>query len=143
MAAYTGTILVSSNFGTDDQAFPVLGKASWTATSTATDTFTYSLILPKGLTLKVVDFEVYGTQPDSNATPTTSVMAGVNGDTDAFLAATVSKQVNQFHFKGTGASIGTTLSGATNIVVTFGGTMATGVATGDVFVKLIAKRVAA
>ena len=143
MAAYTGTILVSSNFGTNDQVFPVLGKASWTATATAADTFTYSLILPKGIALEIVDFDVFGTQPDSNATPTTSVMAGVSGDTDAFLAATVSKQVNQFHFKGTGASIGASLTGATDIVVTFGGTMATGVATGDVFVKLIAKRVAA
>lgn len=142
MAAYTGSVIVANQIGRFDEAVTIVGKAAWTSTITNADTFTISNFFPRGKKLEIIDVTIYGTVPDTNATPTTSLKAGVTGDDDAFLAATVSTAKGQLLLKGTGASIGETITGATDVIITTGGTVATGAASGAFFISVTVKEVA-
>lgn len=136
MTAYTGEVLSTTGFSRQDDISTVLCKVSWTAALTTADTLTIADAIPEGKKLLIDDVEIYGTQPDAHATPTLGLKAGVNGDDDAFLAATVITAKEQLLLKGTGASIGTTIEDKTDIVLTPTANPATNVTSGDFYVKL-------
>lgn len=140
MTAFTGSVIVSNQIGRFDEAVQIVGKASFAVTITNADTFTFANFFPRGKKLEIIDVTIYGTPLDSNASPTLTVKAGVTGDDDAFLVPT-GHLTKQMHIKGNGASIGDTITDATDVVITTGGTLGTGAASGDIFISVICKEV--
>lgn len=138
MTAYTGSWLVKPRLGRQDETVLAVGKISWSGAALASgDTLTIADFLKTGESAIVESVRIFGTIPDSHATQTSGFKAGVTGDDDAFLAATVINQRTQLHLIGTGASIGgTALSGAVDFIITLTANAATGVTSGDIFVEV-------
>lgn len=138
MTAYTGSWLVAPRLGRPDTTQVVLAKISWSGAALASgDTLTVADLTKLGETIIAEDVELFGTLPDTNATQTSGFKVGVTGDDDAFLAAIVINQRGQLFLKGTGASVGVgTIGESKDLIVTVTANAATGVTSGDVFVKL-------
>jgi len=106
------------------------------ATVVTADTIEFDL-MPEGVKF-VTDFELFGAEIDTNASPTGTIIAGFKGsaDTDGVLASkTAGGATQQFFVKGDGAELNTATT-ATAIVVTVGGTLATAATSGKVFAKV-------
>ncbi len=136
MTAYTGTILSQQGFGRQDTAAELLAKVSWTSNLSTSDTLTIANAIPAGLKLEIADFEIWGTIPDSNATQQFGLKVGTENDDDAFLVATVINQRAQLFLKGNGAALTTAIDDDEDIVITPTANPATGVSSGDFYVKL-------
>ena len=137
MTDYTGSWLTKPRLGRQDVAEVAVGKISWTSALASADTLTIADLVPFGQKMIVDGIRIFGTIPDTNATQTTALKAGVTGDDDAFLAATVTNQRQQLQLFGTGASIGVTeIEGVKDLIITVTANAATGVASGDLFVEV-------
>lgn len=100
------------------------------------DTIEFDL-MPTGVK-HVVDFELFGSELDTNASPTGTIIAGFKGaaDTDGVLASKVAGGAGQqFFVKGDGAEMRTSTT-ATAIVATVGGTLATAASSGTLYAKV-------
>ena len=137
MTDYTGSWLTKPRLGRQDVTEVAVGKISWTSALASADTLTIADLVPFGQKMIVDGIRIFGTIPDTNATQTTALKAGITGDDDAFLAATVTNQRQQLQLFGTGASIGVTeIEGVKDLIITVTANAATGVASGDLFVEV-------
>lgn len=95
------------------------------------DTFTATNILP-AQKVKVIGGRVLGKEADTNASPTGTLIAGDGTDTDGYIAScTWGGAESQFNKGFDGAIVGTTTAASRNLVLTLGGTVATGAANGS------------
>lgn len=135
MTVYNGSTIINVGFGRQDDPAYFVGKVSWDAALTTADTLVFADVLPKGFGLKIDDVEVYGTLPDSNATQTSAIKIGTEIDDDSLQVATVIAQTGQLFLKGV-TGVGSTLTGADDIVVTPTADAATPVTSGDLYIKV-------
>lgn len=143
MADYTGSIIKKTNWGKRGQVEEFKGKVSWTNALAQNDTLTIPDFNKDGAPISGIAFTLYGNSGDVNANPTLAIKAGVTGDDDAFLPATVfniaaaTRQVVMF---GTGDAVNGTTDTITGrdliITVTANPTTTTGVTTGTWYVKV-------
>lgn len=140
MTAYTGTTIVSpANGGLGDEHGAV-GKYTIGTGVVSGDTFTFTGLLGRG-EKEIVDFEIFGVEFDTHASPTATIIVGTENDDNGFLTSIVAGSANaQLHYKGNGALIGTVTSDE-NLIITLGGTVATAQTAGDVFVKVVMRGV--
>jgi len=135
MAAYTGTWLKKPRTGRQDANETAIGKVSWTAALTTADTLTIANLVPFDENVIVDEVIIYGTLPDTNATPTTAFKAGTAADDDAFLVSTVVAPKSQVNLRGNGAAIASTvITGAADLIITPTANAATAATTGDLWV---------
>jgi hypothetical protein len=127
MAALTGTNLVSQKWKEGDvQVFK--GKHTIATTLASADTITWTNALPNMGGVTVLDVLVDGVPMDKHGSPTGTFILGTTTDTNGLIiAGAASLAVPQ---TGAGAQIGAVVTD-TDIILTLGGTVATGGADGD------------
>jgi hypothetical protein len=142
MTAYTGSVIRSTKFGRNQQ-LEVLAKVAWADAALASgDTLTIADAFPEGVKLGDVYFEMFGTIPDTHATQTSGIKIGTETDDDAFVPATVISQRMQWFLVGTGAAINTAdavITDQRDIVATMTANAATGVTSGTLYFRVIAR----
>lgn len=129
MTANTGTLLVAPRWIEGQICFS-LGKVTFTGTLTTGDTGTIPGMLPAINGYTLLHTVVWGTEFDSNASPTATIVIGDGTTTNLFLTSkTAGDATGQMQFWGDGAAFGAS-SGVTaasaDTVITAGGTVATG-----------------
>lgn len=145
-APYTGTITIAGKNGVLGHQLVCRGDASWDANLAATNTFTFTNLLPKG-NFKVVAFKMTTSCGDSHATaPTLSFKVGDATDDDGYLTTTVQMAAlatNQVSYFGNGAYItGQTASALKRTVVaTVVANPATATSSGTLSVEFIIEAV--
>ena len=134
----------------EDHAMTLTGSPLWTPGQTYTvgaywtindtletgDTFTASSILPSQK-VTIVGGRVYGKEADTNASATGTIIVGDGTDTDGYLASQVwGGAESTFDAPFNGALMGTESAAGRNIVLTLGGTVATGATSGRIGVEV-------
>jgi hypothetical protein len=139
MTAYTGSVLTTTGFGRQDDRAEVTVSVAWAADLTTADTLTVADAFPPGLKLLTEYVEIWGTNPDSNATQTFGFKLGTEADDNAFQVATVIADAgDQIHYICT-TGIGTTFDDDNDIVITPTANCATAVSSGTFWVKYIGR----
>lgn len=143
MAAYEGSITKKTTWSDRGKVLKFKGKVAWSSALASADTLTIADFNKDGTPIGPVSFALYGTPGDVNATPTLAIKAGVTGDDDCFLPATVfnaSAATRQVIVMGTGDAVNGTTSTITGkdliITVTANPTTTTGVTTGTWYVEV-------
>ncbi len=141
MTAYTGTITVAGKNGEVGQQFNAVGKYTFGTEVEDTDTITWTNLLPNNSS-KVVGFKVYGTELDTNATPTATFTIGDGTDPDGYLTTkggAVGLQnslAGQLIYFGDGALMFTDVS-SRDVVLTMTAATATGASSGTIYVEVL------
>lgn len=139
MATYTTTLLKPNTPWKTGETYTVKAKTTISGSAVGTgETFTISGLLPPGnKTISAVRH--YGAEYDTNASPTATIVVGISGTTNGFItsktAGVTATGISQISLEGDGTLIGTNVT-ATDVVVTIGGTVATGATSGDVFTEV-------
>lgn len=136
--ARTGTITLAPKWAAG-QEFTAIGSYAWPDSVVTGDTVTWNDLFPAG-GVTVLDVSLVSVELDTNATPTATAVVGDGSDTDAFILSFIPGVNTTGNTKiiapGDGALIGTTLSAATDVVLTIGGTVATAASSGTTWVKV-------
>lgn len=141
MTAYTGTIAQYGRLGEIGRQTIASGYYTLGAEIEDTDTITWDNVMPNGK-FKVIDFEVWGVELDTNATPTATFTIGDETDPDGYLttkggAITLSNSLaGQLFYKGDGALLNTTTAGR-DVVLTMTAATATGASSGKIWWKAV------
>lgn len=139
MTAYTGSVLTTTGFGRQDDRAEVTCSVAWTEALSTSDTLTIADAFPEGQKLLVERVHLFGTNPDTNATQTFGFKLGTEDDDDAFQAATViddaGGQISYFCTTGKG----TTITDATDIVLTPTADPATAATSGTFYIEFIGR----
>lgn len=136
MTIFTGTITHEGNWQAG-ALYEALGSCSISAAVATADTFVFTNILPVN-DVEIVDFEVYGSDLDTNATPTGTLTAGDGTDVDGYMASKTAGGADEQYFrKGDGVLVGGNVNPASrNIILTLGGTVATAASSGTIYVRV-------
>lgn len=142
MTDFLGTWLVKPKLGSQDVQVRAVGRIAWTGGALAnTDTLNIAGLIPFGERAIIDSVRVFGTNPDSNATPAFAMQIGVTGDTDAFLGSTVVSRGVQFALNGIGEFVaGAPLEGDKALILTVTASPTTGVTSGTVFVEVVLRQ---
>lgn len=137
MTALTGTNVGDKARWQAGEEFSFLGYYTLGGAIASGDTITWSDILPPlNNPVQLLDFEIYGKELDTDASPTGTLIVGDGTDTDAYLTSKTAGDANgQMQFSGDGASMGQKITTSRDIVATVGGTVATAASSGTVWVK--------
>lgn len=150
MTAYTQTTHKTvGRAGERGQQFEALSSYALTGALVNADTITFSNLLPDPNRFKVVDFEFWSPELDTNATPTTLFTIGDGTDADGYLtskggAVTLSNSLaGQLFYKGDGAIIGAAAGTAASrdVVLTVTAAVATGATSGNLWVKVVCEAI--
>ncbi len=129
-----GTVLTAALWAPGHE-YTVTGSLTIPEAVETGDTWTFANMLPHNA-VKIVAGEYFGTEFDTNASPTATLIIGDTSDTDGYLASKVAGSANaQLVFPCDGALLG--VQPATRDVrVTLGGTVATAASTGTGYVRI-------
>lgn len=145
MTAFTGTNVLTGKGGELGALSIARGSYTFGTEVENADTITWTNILP-AQGAKVVGFKVFGTELDTNATPTATFTIGDGTDADGYLTTkggAVGLQnslAGQLFYEGDGALVGTKVTGR-NVVLTMTAATATGASTGTIYVELLLEAV--
>lgn len=139
MAAKTGSVLVAGKTGELGQQYDAVGYIDLDAALATTNTYTIANLFPKGK-YKVVGFDFWSPELDTNASPTLTFSVGNSDDPDGYLKtingglpAQAPANGSQLNYKGNGDLIGTTPTPNRDVTLTVVADPATGVTSGRLF----------
>jgi hypothetical protein len=134
--ARTGTILLAPKWRAGE-TFTAIGKYTWPDSVVTADTITWAGLFPAG-GVTVVDAKLTSVELDTNASPSATVIVGTvaddNGLIKSFIGGVNTTGNTQINANANGDLLATSLSAATDVVLTVGGTVATAASAGDTFV---------
>lgn len=141
MTDNTGTLLVEPRW-IPGQICKSIGKVTFTGTATTGDTGTIAGMIPADNGVIVTGVTVHGDKLDAHETAATATLiVGDGTDTDAYLTGGLAGRdgpaADQLVIKGNGTLIGSgTTPASTDVVITLGGTVATGASGGELYVEV-------
>lgn len=135
-----GTVVISPRWEAGRE-FTVLGSLAIPEAVETGDTWTISNLLPEN-TFRVVACDYFGTEFDTNASPTATVVIGDGTDADGYMTSTTGGNANaQLTLMGYGALhdkvyLASDGPAGRNVKLTLGGTVGTAATSGTGYIRI-------